>query len=216
MRLLRYVDLFVAKGLTVSRVICLSTKKSVAALNILPPILVGCLWEYLKSKQNRGPVNWTATELAQHMRSWSDDLAPYAEFFEFEGIDGGRLLHLDRAGIRNLEILPKCLEETLLNHITNVRRLQADKIKAEIEKTPPKPALLFKKSHTFSGMSTKPQTPTAAKPFLPCLSLEDDNLVSGSINEYRRLTVPAWGYQSEPLPIRQSISKSCNNVRLIS
>jgi len=153
-KLLRYVDLFLSRGVTVSKVISLTTKNSVNALNILPPILVGCLWEYLKVRKSQGPANWTPADLAQHIRSWGDELAPYAEFFELDGIDGQRFLGLDRKGIRKIEILPKSLEETLLNHITNLRRIQTDKRKSEIEKEPPKAD--FQRSHTYHQSTTKP------------------------------------------------------------
>lgn len=150
-KLLRYVDLFLSRGVTVSKVISLSTKNSVSALNILPPILVGCLWEYLKARKSQGPASWTPADLAQHIRSWGDELASYAAFFELDRIDGQRFLGLDRKGIRKIEILPKSLEETLLNHITNLRRIQTDKRKSEIEQEPPKES--FSRSHTYHHRS---------------------------------------------------------------
>jgi len=132
-RLLRYVDMLLDKRVTASKLLSFSSKSSIQTLNILPPHLVLCLWNYVKQFRDRKPCSWTPVDVARYIRSQDNELANYAEFFEADNINGKQLLDLDRKTLRNLDILPICLEETLLSQISQLLRQQADQIRSEFE-----------------------------------------------------------------------------------
>jgi hypothetical protein len=68
-------------------------------------------------------------------------------------------LSLDRNGIRKLEILPISLEETVMNHITNLRRVQTERNKSEIEKSPSTRKPQFCRSYTYCQTKSTLETP---------------------------------------------------------
>lgn len=166
-RLLRYADLFLSKGITVSKLYSFHSPKSISNLNILPPILEGVLADYLKTVSTRGPASWTNADLVQHIRSWGDELVPYAHFFYMDNLDGKRFLGLDRNMIKNLEILPTALEETLMNHITNLRRVQTDRYKSYIENSPKTKKAKLARHYSFCQTQAALQTPSPKKRLKP-------------------------------------------------